>query len=99
MSWTGAALAVAAGIVAASAVWITIAEHPLVLALGVLPWIGWAGWLGLAGALVAWGGAVDYVRRRRRTLKRIGTEVGLAATAVASAVFFVFLSSSGAAPV
>jgi pimeloyl-ACP methyl ester carboxylesterase len=98
VAWIGAAASIAGAAVAALVLRVMIADHPVALARGLLPSIGWAGGLGLAGAIAAWAAAVHYLRCWPRAPRRIGTAVGIFATALASGALFVFLVSIGAGP-
>jgi hypothetical protein len=98
LAWIGAAASIAGVAVAARVLRIMIADHPIALAGGVLPWIGWAGGLGLVGMLAAWAAAIHYVRCWPGAPRRIGTTVGVSATALASVALLMFLVSIGAGP-
>jgi hypothetical protein len=98
LAWLGALLSVSGAAVAAAAFWTTVNEYPLVLPVGVLPWISGAGWLGLAGSVAASLAAVQCFRRRGALQAHVGTSAGVFATATLSIACLVLLLSIGAGP-
>jgi pimeloyl-ACP methyl ester carboxylesterase len=99
LAWSAVVLSLGGAAVAIALVLRMATRHQMSILVGWLPSIAWAGWLALAGVIVSVIAAIVYFRNRRDASHRIATVLGVATSALASMLLFVFLLTIGAGPV